>query len=299
MMVPVVRIIILRTVSKSQLVDALAWLTIPALIGPQVGPPIGGFITTYFDWRWIFWMNIPIGLLGIALATRLMPNTLDETVPPLDLRGFLLSALGLPSMVFGFTIVGRDLLPGYSVLALIVFGGICLALYASHALSIQEPILDLRLLRIQSFRAGVVGGSFYRVGVGAIENCNECLVLRRHRPERRQQGHDPLQGGPTDFPFGRRCGFGLHPGIDAVLARQPEHCGKRFFNCVSSSYRGGLVFGFAIPVAWGQRGSFGSDPASPRTSSGNCGGPRRPVKPFHKPDRICSKVRTLWIAAAF
>ena len=168
MMVPVGRIIILRTVSKSQLVDALAWLTIPALIGPLVGPPIGGFITTYFDWRWIFWMNIPIGLLGIALATRLMPNTLEETIPPLDLRGFLLSALGLSSMVFGFTIVGRDLLPDYSVLALIVFGSICLALYVRHALSIQEPILDLRLLCIQSFRAGVVGSSFYRVGVGAF-----------------------------------------------------------------------------------------------------------------------------------
>ena len=168
MMVPVGRIIILRTVSKSQLVDALAWLTIPALIGPLVGPPIGGFITTYFDWRWIFWMNIPIGLLGIALATRLMPNTLEETIPPLDLRGFLLSALGLSSMVFGFTIVGRDLLPEYSVLGLIIFGGICLALYVRHALSIQEPILDLKLLRIQSFRAGVVGGSFLRIGVGAV-----------------------------------------------------------------------------------------------------------------------------------
>ncbi len=168
MMVPVGRIIILRTVSKSQLVDALAWLTIPALMGPLVGPPIGGFITTYFDWRWIFWMNIPIGLLGIMLATRLMPNTLAEKVPPLDLWGFQLSALGLSSLVFGSTIVGRDLLPDYALLALVVFGSICLALYVRHALSIQEPILDLRLLRIQSFLASVVGGSFYRIGVGAI-----------------------------------------------------------------------------------------------------------------------------------
>ena len=109
-----------------------------------------------------------MGCWESLLATRLMPNTLAEAVPPLDLRGFLLSALGLSSMVFGFTIVGRDLLPDYSVLALIIFGSICLALYVRHALSIQEPILDLRLLRIPSFRAGVVGGSFYRIGVGAI-----------------------------------------------------------------------------------------------------------------------------------
>jgi MFS family permease len=168
MMVPVGRIIILRTISKSQLVDALAWLTIPALMGPLVGPPIGGFITTYFDWRWIFWMNIPIGLLGIALATRLMPNMRAEAVPPLDFWGFLLSALGLPSVVFGFTIVGRGLLPDYALLALIIFGSTCLALYVRHAFSIQEPILDLRLLQIQSFRASIVGGSFYRIGVGAI-----------------------------------------------------------------------------------------------------------------------------------
>ncbi len=168
MMVPVGRIIILRTVSKAQLVDALAWLTVPALIGPLVGPPVGGFITTYFDWRWIFWMNIPFGLLGIMLATRLMPNTPAETVPPLDFRGFLLSALGLSSLVFGFTIVGRGMLPDYALATLIIFGSICLALYVRHALSNQDPILDLRLLRIHSFRAGVAGGSFYRIGVGAI-----------------------------------------------------------------------------------------------------------------------------------
>ena len=168
MMVPVGRIIILREVSKSQLVDALAWLTIPALIGPLVGPPIGGFITTYFDWRWIFWMNIPIGLLGIAVATRLLPNTLAEAVPPLDLFGFLLSALGLSSLVFGFTVLGRDLLPSYGPLALIVFGMVFVTFYVRHALIAENPILDLKLLRIPTFRAGVAGGSLYRIGVGAI-----------------------------------------------------------------------------------------------------------------------------------
>ena len=168
MMVPVGRIIILREVSKSQLVDALAWLTIPALIGPLVGPPIGGFITTYFDWRWIFWMNIPIGLLGIAVATRLLPNTLAEAVPPLDLIGFLLSALGLSSLVFGFTVLGRDLLPSYGPLALIVFGMVFVTFYVRHALIAENPILDLKLLRIPTFRAGVAGGSLYRIGVGAF-----------------------------------------------------------------------------------------------------------------------------------
>lgn len=168
MMVPVGRIIIVREIPKSQLVDALAWLTIPALMGPLVGPPIGGFITTYLDWRWIFWMNIPMGLLGIALATRLMPNTVADVVPPLDIKGFLLSALGLSSLVFGFTILGRDLIPGYALAALILMGIICITLYLRHARTAENPILDLKLLRIPAFRAGVVGGSYYRIGVGAI-----------------------------------------------------------------------------------------------------------------------------------
>lgn len=168
MMVPVGRLIILREVPKAQLVDALAWLTIPALIGPLVGPPIGGFVTTYFDWRWIFWMNVPIGLLGIVVATRYLPEMPPEPVLPLDFRGFLLSALGLSSLVFGFTIIGRDLLPVYGQFLLILFGAVCLALYVRHAATATNPILDLKLLRIPTFRAGVEGGSFYRIGVGAI-----------------------------------------------------------------------------------------------------------------------------------
>lgn len=168
MMVPVGRIIMLREIPKSQLVDALAWLTIPALLGPLVGPPIGGFITTYFDWRWIFWMNIPIGLLGIGLATWLMHDTTIEGVPPLDVRGFLLSGLGLSALVFGFTVLGRDLLPGQTPSALIMFGAVCVALYLRHAARVAEPILDLRLMRNPTFYAGVMGGSLYRIGVGAI-----------------------------------------------------------------------------------------------------------------------------------
>ena len=95
MMVPVGRLVLLRSVPQSEVVQALATLTIPALVGPVVGPPLGGFITTYFDWRWIFFINIPIGILGIVLATLFIPNIREEDVPPLDFVGFLLSGLGL------------------------------------------------------------------------------------------------------------------------------------------------------------------------------------------------------------
>ena len=95
MMVPVGRLILLRTTPKAELVHALALLTMPALMGPILGPPIGGFITTYFHWRWIFWINIPAGAIGLALATLYMPAVREERPPPLDGLGFVLSGGGL------------------------------------------------------------------------------------------------------------------------------------------------------------------------------------------------------------
>jgi EmrB/QacA subfamily drug resistance transporter len=168
MMAPVGRILLLRQVPKDQLVDALMWLTIPALMAPLLGPPVGGFITTYFDWRWIFWINVPVGLMGITLATRLMPETEIEAPPPLDGKGFILSAFGLASMVFGFTIIGRDVLPAPIAIGLLLIGAICLLLYVGHAARAPDPILDLALLRSTTFRAGVLGGSLFRIGIGAI-----------------------------------------------------------------------------------------------------------------------------------
>jgi EmrB/QacA subfamily drug resistance transporter len=168
MMVPVGRIILLRAIPKSQLVDALAWLTIPALVGPLVGPPVGGFITTYFDWRWVFWMNVPFGVAAVIFASTMMPETEVDHVPPLDVKGFLLSGLGLSSTVFGLTVAGQDLLPGYGPQALMGLGAIFLYLYVRHARAVRDPILDFRLLRIETFRAGVLGGSLFRVGIGAV-----------------------------------------------------------------------------------------------------------------------------------
>jgi MFS family permease len=149
-------------------VDALAWLTIPALLGPLVGPPVGGFITDHFGWRWVFWMNLPFGVAAIGLATALMPDIRVERIPPLDLRGFMLSGLGLSCFIFGLTVMGRNLLPGWMPTWLVVAGLVLLAVYGLHARRTAEPILDLRLIRIETFRAGIVGGSLFRVGVGAV-----------------------------------------------------------------------------------------------------------------------------------
>ena len=167
MMVPVGRLVILRSVPKSELISALAWLTIPALMGPVIGPPLGGLISTLFSWRWIFWINIPVGLLGIYLASRFIDNFREDTVPPLDVKGFFLSGIGLAGLAFGFTVIGQPLFPPAFVVSLLVVGAIACAFYVRHALSTPVPLLDLRLLKIDTFFANIVGGFLFRIGVGA------------------------------------------------------------------------------------------------------------------------------------
>lgn len=168
MMVPVGRLIILRAVEKRQLVDAMMWLTLPALVAPLLGPLVGGFITTYYHWRWIFWLNVPIGLLGMVLATLVIPQVKADRVPPLDALGFLLSGFGLACLIFGFTLLGAAVLPGYGALGLIALGLLLIGLYVRHARRAPHPIIDLGLLRIATFRATVTAGSLFRIGTGAI-----------------------------------------------------------------------------------------------------------------------------------
>lgn len=168
MMVPVGRLILLRAVPKAKLVNALAWLTIPALMGPVLGPPIGGYVTTFHDWRWIFWINVPIGILGIVLARAFMPNVKGDGLEPLDWIGFGLSGLGLSTLIFGFTVVGRDFLPAWAAPAMIVTGVLLLAAYVAHARREAHPVIDLRLLGYATFRTSVSGGGLFRLGVGAI-----------------------------------------------------------------------------------------------------------------------------------
>ncbi len=168
MMVPVGRLVILRSVPKAELISALAWLTIPALLGPVIGPPLGGFITNFVSWRWIFWINIPIGLLGVVLATRYIADIREEKLPPLDIKGFILSGIGLSGLTFGFTTIGQGLLPLEAVLSLFAVGTAGCILYVRHANHTQAPLLDLKLLKIHTFFASVVGGFVFRIGIGAM-----------------------------------------------------------------------------------------------------------------------------------
>ena len=168
MMVPVGRLVLLRSVAKSDLVSAMAYLTVPALIGPVAGPPLGGFITTYFHWRWIFWINIPIGILGILLSLRFIDNLREQAVPRFDFKGFVLSGIGLLSLISGLSTIGRAIAPYWLVSLMIAIGIVSLAAYVRHARDKPDAILDLNLLKIPTFFAGAVGGFTFRIGIGAM-----------------------------------------------------------------------------------------------------------------------------------
>jgi MFS family permease len=168
MMVPVGRLVLLRSVPKSDLVNALAYLTVPALLGPVAGPPLGGFITTYFHWRWIFWINVPIGVIGVLLSLRFIQNLRELSVPRFDFKGFILSGVGLLSLISGVSAVGRGIAPFWLVVAMIAIGALSLGAYVRHAGANEDAILDLKLLKIPTFFAGAVGGFVFRIGIGAM-----------------------------------------------------------------------------------------------------------------------------------
>src|SRR5690606_33058906 len=147
------RLVILRTVPKHELVASLAWLVIPALIGPMLGPPLGGFIPDFFHWRWISWINIPIGILGLALASRHLENVREKNAPRLDKLGFVLSGIGLTGIAFGLTTFGQSLLHPAISLGLLLVGGAFTYAFVRHARGIRTPLMNLKLLKLQTFRS--------------------------------------------------------------------------------------------------------------------------------------------------
>jgi EmrB/QacA subfamily drug resistance transporter len=168
MMSPVGRLVLVRTVDRRELVNAMAWVSIPAMIGPLMGPPLGGFITTYASWHWIFLINVPMGLIGIGLVTRFIENLKSPSLERFDLPGMVLSGIAVAGITFGLSIAGLDLVPWPVVMAIVGVGVVSLAVYLRYAARAPAPVLDFRLLRLATFRASVIGGFLFRVGVGAM-----------------------------------------------------------------------------------------------------------------------------------
>ena len=168
MMTPVGRLLLVRGTPRNELVNAMAWLTIPALLGPITGPPLGGFLTTYLSWHWVFWINVPISILGLILVTKFLPGGEPRSPRPIDFPGFALSAVAFTGLVFGMSVISLPALPIYYGYITIAVGAVTAVAYLWHANRAKFPLLDPKMLRYPLFRAGITGGSNFRVGIGAL-----------------------------------------------------------------------------------------------------------------------------------
>ncbi|MGS4688323.1 MFS transporter [Citrobacter farmeri] len=168
LMVPVGRLAVLRTTPKHQLITAIATLTWPALVAPIIGPPLGGFITSYANWRWIFFINVPLGLLAIALALRFIPTIRDDDRRPFDLPGFIATAISMVSLVYAMELLGAQHPEGVLTIALLALGVGTFAFSLRHFRRADYPMIRLDAMQVPTFRVTMYGGSLFRASISAV-----------------------------------------------------------------------------------------------------------------------------------
>jgi EmrB/QacA subfamily drug resistance transporter len=167
MMTPVARLIVVAATPRERLVQAMNAFTMPAIVGPLMGPPLAGLLLEVANWRWIFFINIPVGLLGIGAVLRIVPRLRHKHPGPFDAFGFASAAVGMIALISLSESVGSDLLSGNGRIAVAAAAGIAWLAFVHHALHTRSPMLDLRLLAKPTYRASMVGGSWLRLGIGA------------------------------------------------------------------------------------------------------------------------------------
>ena len=168
MMVPVGRMTLVRTFAKSDLLRAMSFVSIPALIAPMLGPIAGGLIVAYLHWRFIFFLNIPIGLVGLVLVYLHLPDYREEETHPLDVVGLILFGSGIALLSYVLEVFGEHTLGVREITGLLAVSLALLAGYWVHAKTLEFPLLQLSLFRIRTFRAAVGGGLFTRLGIGGV-----------------------------------------------------------------------------------------------------------------------------------
>ena len=168
MMTPVGRLILLRSFPRSELMTAMTYMTLPAIMGPVIGPLLGGVITTYFSWRWIFYVNVPFGMLGILLALRYVADMREHEVAGFDFPGFLMVGGGLGLLQFALEGISHPVMPPFAI-ALSAVAAIALLLgFGLYARRAVAPAVDLTLFRSRSFRVGTVAGGLCRIGMNGV-----------------------------------------------------------------------------------------------------------------------------------
>lgn len=165
MMVPVGRLVVLRTTEKHNLMEAIAYITWPGLVAPVVGPPLGGFITTYVSWHWIFFLNVPLGVIGLGLTLLLIKNLKADEIKPFDWIGFALSSTACVSFMYGLELVGREGTQWLTTTLYLASGCVLGALSVFHFRRARAPLLNLNLLKIRTFAITVAGGSLFRISI--------------------------------------------------------------------------------------------------------------------------------------
>jgi EmrB/QacA subfamily drug resistance transporter len=168
MMVPVGRLLLLSGIRKDEMLTAMTWLTMPAMLGPILGPPLGGILTDLFGWRSVFWINLPVAAFGLVMvAWKITPLPPANPGPP-DLRGLALVGGALAAATAGIETVGRGVLPDHWPGVLLALGGVLGWLAIRHCRRVEKPALDLTLLRHASFRHAALSGSLFRMGAGGV-----------------------------------------------------------------------------------------------------------------------------------
>ncbi|HCB1916986.1 TPA: MFS transporter [Citrobacter braakii] len=168
LMVPVGRLAVLRTTPKHQLITAIATLTWPALVAPIIGPPLGGFITSYANWRWIFFINVPLGVLAIALALRFIPDIHDDEHRPFDIAGFIATSVAMVSLVYAMELLGTQQPQGWLTAGLLALGTATFLFALHHFRRTTWPMIRLDAMSVPTFRVTLYGGSLFRASISAV-----------------------------------------------------------------------------------------------------------------------------------
>lgn len=211
MMMPVGRMTLARTYDKADLVRAMSFVAIPSLVGPMVGPIAGGLIITYLHWSVVFFVNIPVGLLGLYFVRRHLPDYREQKTHPLDVAGLVLFGGGIALLSYVLEVFGENTLSGAEMLGLLALSAVLLASYGIRATLTAFPLLNLGLFRLRTFRASVSGGFFTRLGLGGIPFLFPLLYQIG-------LGLSPIQSGLLVLPQAV-ASIGLKSFMPAILGR--------------------------------------------------------------------------------
>jgi EmrB/QacA subfamily drug resistance transporter len=233
MMVPVGRMTMVRTFPKSELVQAMSFVAIPSLVGPMVGPLVGGLIVHYLNWRVVFFVNLPVCVVGLYLIWRFLPEYREDKTNPLDVVGFILFGSGIALVSYVLQVFGDHRLGDLEIVGLLALSALLLAGYGVNALHVHHPLLRLELFRLRTFRAAVGGSFFSRLGLGGLPFLFPLLYQIG-------LGYSAVQSGLLVMPQAMAA-MGLKMIVPKILSR----FGYRTVLVANTLILGVLIFGFA------------------------------------------------------